>query len=243
MASPHQIVLSPLFSGLLLSAIRYCPNTLRNALQGFADKLPYASLRAAILKLDSPTTPRVLGVLLAIGLVRHLNRYLNIAASNAWRLSARKDWDWPNEIAVVTGGASGIGANITADLAAMGVRVAVLDVQAPPEKAVGADARVRFYECDVTSPESLAAAAEALRRDHGGREPSILVNNAGITKPVSILQMPYAFLRKIFGVNCLSHWLTVQQFMPAMIAANKGHIVTVASIASFVALPTASTLR
>jgi all-trans-retinol dehydrogenase (NAD+) len=64
--------------------------------------------------------------------------------------------------------------------------------------------------------------------------PSILVNNAGILSSHTILHTPDAYLRKIFDVNVLSNWYTTKAFLPAMISANKGHIVTVASSASFI---------
>ncbi|KAG6001290.1 hypothetical protein E4U21_004527 [Claviceps maximensis] len=54
---------------------------------------------------------------------------------------------------------------------------------------------------------------------------------------MSILDMPPDVLHKIFAVNTLSHWHLVQQFLPHMIAINKGHVMTVASLASFIALP------
>jgi all-trans-retinol dehydrogenase (NAD+) len=63
--------------------------------------------------------------------------------------------------------------------------------------------------------------------------PSILINNAGILSSHTILNTPDAYLRKIFDVNVLSNWYTTKAFLPAMIAANKGHIVTVASSASY----------
>ena len=55
-----------------------------------------------------------------------------------------------------------------------------------------------------------------------------------------ILKASEDFLRRIFGVNLMSMWFTTQQFLPRMIQLNKGHILTVASIASFVALATAA---
>ncbi|EAQ84344.1 hypothetical protein CHGG_08358 [Chaetomium globosum CBS 148.51] len=158
-------------------------------------------------------------------------------ASNSWRLTAAKGWDWPNEIAVVTGGSSGIGKGIVERLVALGVRVAVLDIQELPKELQG-NPRIRFFHCDVTSAESVAAAADAVRSEFG--HPSILVNNAGIARPMPILKTPEEYLRKIFGVNVMSLWFTTQQFLPRMIQLNKGHIVTVASIASFVALATAA---
>lgn len=60
-----------------------------------------------------------------------------------------------------------------------------------------------------------------------------MVNNAGILQTHTILNTPDTFLRQIFDVNVLSNWYTVKAFLPAMIAANKGHIVTIASTASY----------
>jgi NAD(P)-dependent dehydrogenase (short-subunit alcohol dehydrogenase family) len=117
----------------------------------------------------------------------------------------------------------------------MGIRVAVFDVQDLP-KELQADSRVHFYRCDVTTVESVAEAADAVRRELG--HPTILINNAGITSPMPILKMSESFLRKIMGVNLMSLWFTTQQFLPRMIQLDKGHIITVASIASFVALAT-----
>ncbi|KAH7129851.1 hypothetical protein B0J13DRAFT_563420 [Dactylonectria estremocensis] len=228
-----RIILSPFLSGPLLLAVTYAPETVRDALAPLANKLP--DHIAASLKLATAKT--ALQVLVALGVLRQINQALNTMASNSWRLRAARGWDWPNEIAVVTGGSSGIGKSIVEKLVTLGVRVAVLDIQELP-KDLQTNQRVSFYRCDVTSTESVAEAAEAVRRELG--HPSILINNAGITQPIPILKMPESFLRKIFGVNLMSLWFTTQQFLPRMIQLNKGHVVTIASIASFVALATAA---
>lgn len=49
--------------------------------------------------------------------------------------------------------------------------------------------------------------------------------------------MTDAFLEKIFHINLISHWYTVREFLPGMLAARKGHIIATASMASFVAVP------
>ncbi|KAM5349741.1 hypothetical protein ACJ41O_006246 [Fusarium nematophilum] len=225
-----RIVLSPLLSAPLLMTVTYAPDAVGEALAFIANKLPG---QAAVSSLSTVKTG--LQVLLALGLLRHINKALNVMASNSWRVRAGQGWDWPNEIGVVTGGSSGIGRSIVERLVELGVRVAVLDVQDLP-KELQTDHRVAFYRCDVTSVESVAEAADAVRRELG--HPSILINNAGITQPTPILKMPESFLRRIFGVNLMSLWFTTQQFLPRMIQLNKGHVVTVASIASFVALAT-----
>lgn len=94
------------------------------------------------------------------------------------------------------------------------------------------DAHIKFYACDITSPSAVSSAAAEITRTLG--TPSILINNAGLLSAHTILDTPHAYLRKLFDVNVLSHWVTVQAFLPGMIAANKGHIVTVASGASYV---------
>ncbi|KAI1810821.1 NAD(P)-binding protein [Poronia punctata] len=232
-ASLRDVFLSPLITGPLLFAVTYAPEAVRDVILNMASKIP--GVQASSVNINMATLTTVARVIFGLSIIRRLNKTLNTVAANSWRWTASKGWDWPNEIAVVTGGSSGIGKEVVDNLAALGVRVAVLDIQGFP-KDLGDNARIRFYECDVTSSESVAAAADAVRRDFG--HPSILINNAGITKPTSILKMSESFLRKIFAVNTMAHWFTVQQFLPHMIQVNKGHIVTVASLASFVALPT-----
>jgi all-trans-retinol dehydrogenase (NAD+) len=63
-----------------------------------------------------------------------------------------------------------------------------------------------------------------------------LINNAGIGNANTILEMTPERLRTIFDVNLLSHWHTVQEFLPDMIAKKKGHIMSTASLAAFLGL-------
>ncbi|TQV91258.1 dehydrogenase/reductase SDR family member 8 [Cordyceps javanica] len=179
------------------------------------------------------TVALALKVAFGWGLVKGVNAALNSAASNAWRFTKARGWDWPNEVAVVTGGCSGIGLNVVEQLTARGVRCAVLDVQ-PLPKGLEGHRHVRYFKCDVTDPDSVRSVADAVRAEYG--HPSILVNNAGITVPKGILEIPPATLNKVFAVNTISHWYLVQAFVPHMVEVNKGHVVTVASMASFVAL-------
>ncbi|UNI19378.1 hypothetical protein JDV02_005563 [Purpureocillium takamizusanense] len=224
----RRALLSPVLSGSLLLALLAAPEELRHA---------------ALKRLSLPTNydltvaKTVLQVLLGLGIARTVNLALSAMAANSWRVTAASGWDWPKEIAVVTGGCSGIGHGIVERLVRRQVKVAILDIQELPKTLQG-HPLVRYYKCDITSPDSVAKAADAIRKELG--HPTILINNAGITKPMPILKMPQEFLLKIFGVNCMSHWTTVQQFLPRMIQVNKGHVVTVASLASFIALANAA---
>ncbi|KAM3458270.1 hypothetical protein MY3296_000476 [Beauveria thailandica] len=229
LGSLARLLTSPVVTGAALLAFTQAPADLQ------AEIVRRLSLvggdRAA--KLKPETVELALRVVFGWGLVKGVNAVLNSAASNAWRFTKARGWDWPAEVAVVTGGCSGIGLNVVEQLTARGVRCAILDVQPLPKRLEG-HRHVRYFTCDVTDPESVNRAADAVRAEYG--HPSILINNAGITVPKNILEIPPATLNKVFAVNAISHWYTCQAFVPHMIEVNKGHVVTVASMASFVAL-------
>jgi hypothetical protein len=76
--------------------------------------------------------------LLAIGVVLQGNNLLSLWARNNWLFkTGEKQWIWPDEIAVVTGGSGGIGALIVTGLAHKGVKVAVFDMQPLPDELKG----------------------------------------------------------------------------------------------------------
>lgn len=133
-------------------------------------------------------------------------------------------------MAVVTGGSGGIGAFVVKGLASKGVKVAVVDIQ-PLSDDLRTSANVYYYHCDITSRDEVKKTGEAIRSALGS--PSILVNNAGIGNGHKILDATPERLRAIFDVNLISHWYTVQEFLPDMLARKKGHIMSTASMASF----------
>lgn len=80
--------------------------------------------------------------------------------------------------AVVTGGASGLGAATARMLAAKGVKVGILDLNEKAGKAIAEEIKGTYVPCDVTSEASVDAALAAVRKAHG--QERILVNCAGI---------------------------------------------------------------
>lgn len=227
----NAVVLSPFFSGTLLFAVIRFPHVIQDAIALISSKLPVG---VEVPRSFLSMLRVALQALLATSILRQINQGLNTLAHNSWRVVSRSHWNWPNEIAVVTGASSGIGKDMAHKLADLGIQVAVLDIQKPP-KDLQSHQNIAFYQCDVTSTKSIAAAADSIRKELG--HPTILINNAGITLPTPILQLPESFLRKIVGVNLMSLWFTTQEFLPHMIQMNKGHIITIASMASFIALP------
>ena len=90
-------------------------------------------------------------------------------------------------------------------------------------------------QTDVTDVKAIISAADEIRSKWGS--PSILINNAGIGAARLITESTPEGLAKIFGVNVFHHFYTVKAFLPDMVKRNHGHIVTIASTASFVSLP------
>lgn len=96
----------------------------------------------------------------------------------------KRDFDWTEEVVVITGGSSGLGLLIAETYGMRGVSVAVLDVREPE----GGEARnVSFYKCDVGDRKQVAAAAKEIERDLG--TPTVLINNAAIVHGKGILEL------------------------------------------------------
>jgi short-subunit dehydrogenase len=88
-----------------------------------------------------------------------------------------------------------------------------------------------YYQVDITSSEEIKKFAAQLRGEHG--DPTVLINNAGVGNARPIVELPEAALRRVFDVNIISHFILLREFLPSIIRANHGHIVTLASMASF----------
>lgn len=92
---------------------------------------------------------------------------------------------------------------------------------------------VYFYQCDLTKPSEISSTCASIKNRLGN--PSVLVNNAGIGTSNSILDATPEWLEKIFRVNTICHWQLIQEFLPGMLEQRKGHIITIASMASYIA--------
>jgi len=134
--------------------------------------------------------------------------------------------DWSKQVAVITGGASGLGCLLATTLAARNVRVAVLDVN--PSPAANDGPPIVHYRCDVSDWQEVEAAAETIRAEVGS--PTIIINNAGVVQGRLLLDLSPEDINQTFGVNTLAHFWTVKAFLPDMVARKEGHIVTVSSL-------------
>lgn len=144
-----------------------------------------------------------------------------------------------DEIVFLTGAASGIGKQLAYFLAKEGAKVAVVDINKAMAEEVANSLTAESLqaiavECDVTSIESVKAAASKVRNHFG--HPTMLINNAGIVSGRVITEIPIESVERTFKVNVISHFYTIQEFLPKMIENDKGHIVTIASLAGIVGL-------
>ncbi|KAL1844288.1 hypothetical protein VTJ49DRAFT_2345 [Mycothermus thermophilus] len=167
--------------------------------------------------------------LLVFGVARWVSDYLSRRVLNNW---VSDSYDWSREIVLITGGAGGIGGEMVKLFAEKGVKVVVLDIQ-PLTYEAGPN--VHYFKCDITSPKTLSQVAREIRLAVG--EPTVLINNAGVVVGRSVLDLSERDVRFTFDVNTLAHYWTVKEFLPAMVKANHGMIVTVASMAAWVAVP------
>ena len=146
--------------------------------------------------------------------------------------------DVHGRIALVTGGASGIGRLLALELARRGATPVVWDVDearlsaAVDELGRLSGGRARGYTCDVRDPDAVRAAAELVRHEVG--DPMLLVNNAGVVSGARLLDLSDDAIRRTFEVNVLALFWVTRAFLPAMVEADRGHVVTVASAAGLV---------
>ena len=143
------------------------------------------------------------------------------------------------KIALITGGAQGIGAAIAEKLAANGADIVIADLPAQRTTFEKVKARVeklgracRFVAMDVTDKSSVeAAVAEAGRID-------ILVNNAGILKAQRLEEVSEASWNAHFNVNARSVLFVTNAVLPQMRARKSGRIINIASLAARQGIPT-----
>lgn len=143
--------------------------------------------------------------------------------------------DLAGKVALVTGGAGGIGGAIAEALVQRGARVAIADINLERAEAVAARLhqgagrpQTMAVPLDVTDPESWAAARSALEAVLGPCD--ILVSNAGVAYTGTIESIDVAAWKWVYDVNFMGSLYGVQTFMPGMRAKGAGHVVLTSSI-------------
>jgi NAD(P)-dependent dehydrogenase (short-subunit alcohol dehydrogenase family) len=143
-----------------------------------------------------------------------------------------------DRVAVVTGGAGGIGLATARRMAAEGARVVIVDVNREAGAAAAGEVGGEFEAVDVTSAAAVQALFEGVAARHGRLD--IAFNNAGISPPEddSILDTGIEAWERVQRVNLTSVYLCCKYAIPLMLRQGRGSII---NTASFVALIGAAT--
>jgi NAD(P)-dependent dehydrogenase (short-subunit alcohol dehydrogenase family) len=144
-----------------------------------------------------------------------------------------------DKVAIVTGGARGIGRSYARGLADAGAAVVIADVldddgRATAKAIEASGGRAVFVDADVTDVESTADLAVAAAREFGGID--ILVNNAAIFAGLSrapLTELSVERWKRVMDVNVTGAWLCMRAIVPYMRERGGGAIVNQASIAAY----------
>ena len=144
------------------------------------------------------------------------------------------------KVAVVTGGASGIGLALSRRFAGEGMKVVVADVEEQAlEEATGklrADgADVSGVVCDVTDAGAVQSLADQVMAMHGAVH--VVCNNAGVGGGGLSWEAPLETWQWVIGVNMWGVVHGIRAFVPLLLQQEEGHIVNTASVAGLVAAP------
>jgi NAD(P)-dependent dehydrogenase (short-subunit alcohol dehydrogenase family) len=126
------------------------------------------------------------------------------------------------QVAVVTGGSSGIGAATVRELTELGARVASVDLSVPVDSPAAAT-----LVCDVTDKEQVTATLDRVDRELG--PPDILVLCAGTTGPVPLTEFPDELWHRIYSVNVDGTFYFARSALSGMTNRGRGRIVLISS--------------
>ncbi len=150
--------------------------------------------------------------------------------------------DFAGKIAVVTGGASGMGRELVRQLVAAGCHVSTCDLsEAEMEEtrtlalagAPASDVRVSTHACDVSDEAALLVFRDEVLAAHDTEHVNLLFNNAGIGGGGSLFTNSREAWERTFDVCWGGVYLGTRAFLPALVAADEAHIVNTSSVNGF----------
>jgi 3-oxoacyl-[acyl-carrier protein] reductase len=133
-------------------------------------------------------------------------------------------------LALVTGGATGIGAAIAKRFVKQGLQVAICDVDAENGRAAATEMgqSVHFYKLDVTAEPEVNSTVDRIFEEFGRID--VLVNNAGITNDKLLIRMASDDWNNVLRVNLTGTFLMTRAVAKHMIKQRRGRIINMASI-------------
>lgn len=148
--------------------------------------------------------------------------------------------EFKEKVAVVTGGASGIGFSLAKRALVNGMKVVIADIKEPALAKAAEELRalgepVLTVKTDVSKIEDVEALAQQTLDHFGGTH--LLFNNAGVGGGGPVWEADLADWEWVLGVNLWGVIHGVKAFTPQMIAQNSGHVINTASIAGLMSAP------
>jgi NAD(P)-dependent dehydrogenase (short-subunit alcohol dehydrogenase family) len=145
-----------------------------------------------------------------------------------------------DRVAVVTGAASGIGRATAVLLAQRGCRLAISDIDAAGLEETKRQVELHGVKCtthivDVASRERMQSFVEEVLAAHGGV--NVLVNNAGVSVSATFQDQSLEDFEWLMGINFWGVIYGCKLFLPALLAADEGHIVNISSVFGLVGVP------
>jgi len=147
-----------------------------------------------------------------------------------------------SKIILITGATAGIGRTTALYLAQLGHHV-IASGRKPAElakletEALGRGGKLDAITLDVTSPDSIAAAVEAVDNLTDGRGPDVLINNAGFGVLGPTSEISDAEMRRQYETNVFGLMNVTRAFLPRMIERRAGRIINVSSMGGRITLP------
>lgn len=155
-------------------------------------------------------------------------------------------WDWLNPAppksiagwnALVTGGSNGLGRAVSLELAKFGCNVIIADVDVQNGEKLVQEllkfrVRAAFYKVDVAEYDAIVDLGRKIERDFGHVD--ILVNNAGLIPFLVPDEYSPENIRRMMNVNLISHFWTINVFLPGMYRRRRGHIVGLSSRTAYI---------
>lgn len=134
------------------------------------------------------------------------------------------------KVAIITGGARGMGAATCRLFVQEGAKVAVADMLDAEGRTLAAELgdAARFYHHDVTSEASWAGLVEQVQQDLGAVD--VLVNNAGVLMFRTLLDTSLADYERVLKVNLVGEFLGIKAVAPGMIERGRGSIINLSSV-------------
>ncbi|MFM8449343.1 MAG: beta-ketoacyl-ACP reductase [Haliscomenobacter sp.] len=138
-----------------------------------------------------------------------------------------------NKVAIITGGANGIGKATAMRFIQEGARVAIWDINEAAGRPLAMEwtsngANCKFYKVDTSNAEAVQLAAQTVFEDFG--QIDILVNNAGITRDASMKKMSDAQWQQVIDVNLTGVFNCTKSVSPYMLDRGYGRILNAASV-------------